>query len=159
MAAFEIGEEAIARGNSALALPNVWIPELVERFASFLHPNVVICTLRCVDKATAKQFGGRPEFATVRLSQAVPPHAFAARWASPGAMRDLTLARRKEVLCLTAASGVVANLEVAIDAAGMLLDAYQLTALLHAAAAAGHAGAVRHLAETERKLALSSGGL
>ncbi|KXZ43757.1 hypothetical protein GPECTOR_81g207 [Gonium pectorale] len=145
-------EVGTAPCDAALPLPNVWIPGLVERFASFLHPNEVICTLRCVDKATAAQFRGRPEFATVRLSQPTPPHAFAARWAAPGAMRDLTLAQRKQLLHLAAASGVMANLEVVLEAVGWVLDLKELTPPLNAAASGGHVDVVRCLMGLARHL-------
>ncbi|KXZ51324.1 hypothetical protein GPECTOR_13g811 [Gonium pectorale] len=149
MEAPDLEVEAVSR-DGASPLPNIWLPGLVERFASLLHPNEVICTLRCVDKATAEQFRGRAEFASVRLSQPVPPHAFAARWAAPGAMRDLKLARRKQLLRLTAATGVMANLEVALEAVGYIPDKEQLTTILYFAAAAGHVDAVRRLMETGR---------
>ncbi|KXZ48841.1 hypothetical protein GPECTOR_25g426 [Gonium pectorale] len=126
------------------AAPNIWLPGLVERFASCLGPNFVACTLRQVNKATAEQFRGRPEYpSTVRLSQPVPQHAFAARWAPRGAMRDLTLTQRQRLLRLTAASGVVANLEVALGAVGVIPDSQLEEEILGAAAAGGLAAAVR----------------
>ncbi|KXZ51139.1 hypothetical protein GPECTOR_13g626 [Gonium pectorale] len=143
--------------NAASALPNVWLPELVERFASFLHPNVVICTLRRVNKATAEQFRGRSEFGNVRLSQPVPPHAIAARWSTPGAMRDLTLAQRKELLRLTAASGMQANLEVALEAVGFIPAPEQLSALCKEAASAGHVDAILCLLNFGRTLGSAVG--
>ncbi|KXZ51125.1 hypothetical protein GPECTOR_13g612 [Gonium pectorale] len=152
MAAQETDAEAFA-SDAPPRLPNIWLPELVERYASFLHPNEVMCTLRCADKATAEQFRGHPEFASVRLSQPVPPHAFAARWAAPGAVRDLTLAQRKQLLRLTAATGVVANLEVALEAVGFIPNVKQLQPLLEAAAAAGHVDAIRRLVGIGHNLA------
>ncbi|KXZ43756.1 hypothetical protein GPECTOR_81g206 [Gonium pectorale] len=131
--------------DAAFTLPNVWLFGLVERFVRFLHPNEVLCTLRCVDKATAEQFRGRPEFATVRLSQPVPPLAFAARWAAPGAMRELSLDQRKQLLRLTAASGVAANLDVALEAVGFVPDSGELKDFYLAASAAGHADVVHCL--------------
>ncbi|KXZ47862.1 hypothetical protein GPECTOR_32g475 [Gonium pectorale] len=133
------------------ALPNIWLPGLIERYASFLHPNEVICTLRRVDKATAEQFRGRPDLATVRLSQPVPSQAFAARWA--GSMRDLTLVQRKQLLRLTVSSGVVANLNVALEVVGFIPDLGQLTVLLKTAAAAGHVSAFHCLVGVVHKLA------
>ncbi|KXZ48828.1 hypothetical protein GPECTOR_25g413 [Gonium pectorale] len=125
------------------ALPNIWLPGLVERFASCLGPNFVACTLRLVDNATAEQCRGRPEYPSmVRLSQPVPPHAFAARWGAPGAMRDLTLAQRKDLLRLTAASGVAVNLEVALGAVGFIPNPRDQEGILGAAATAGQADAV-----------------
>ncbi|KXZ51127.1 hypothetical protein GPECTOR_13g614 [Gonium pectorale] len=151
MEARDLKVEAISRHGTS-PLPNIWLPGLVERFASLLHPNEVICALRCVDKATAEQFRGRPEFASVRLSRPVPPHAFAARWAAPGAMRDLTLAQRKQLLRLTADTGVVANLEVALEAVGFILNKVELSALLRASAYVGHIEAVLRWLDLERRL-------
>ncbi|KXZ48190.1 hypothetical protein GPECTOR_30g286 [Gonium pectorale] len=123
----------------------VWLPELVERFARFLPPNVVACALRLVDKATSVQFRGRPQFATVRLSHPVPPWAFAARWAAPGAMTHLTLAQRHQLLCLTAASGVVTNLQLALRLAGCVQAPDHEAELLCAAANAGRLDACQWL--------------
>ncbi|KXZ52117.1 hypothetical protein GPECTOR_10g1140 [Gonium pectorale] len=130
--------------KASTALPNVWLPELVELFARYLDPRFVVCTLRMVDKATAEQFRGRPEF-SLHLSQPVPPQAFAAHWGPPGAIRDLTLAQRHQLLRLTAASGVVANLEVALGAAGCIPQRPQHEQNLGAAAAKGCTDAVRYL--------------
>ncbi|KXZ45374.1 hypothetical protein GPECTOR_55g280 [Gonium pectorale] len=74
-----------------------------------------------------------PAHTTFRLSRPVPPTAFAAHWLAPGAARGLTQNRRWQLLCLTAASGVVANLEVAVQAAGCLLTCK----VFEAAASAG----------------------
>lgn len=65
-------------------------------------------------------------FTTIRLSHPVPPPYFAASWGpaalAAGATRALTLAQRQRLLCLTAATGVVANLEIAEAAAALTLD-------------------------------------
>ncbi|KXZ48411.1 hypothetical protein GPECTOR_28g818 [Gonium pectorale] len=106
--------------------------EIVGRIASHLDRNEVACSFRHVNKAAAAQFSG-PEFITVHLSQPVPPHAFAAHWLAPGSTRGLTLEQRQQLLCLTATSGVVANLEAALQAAGCPLT-YEV---FKAAAAAG----------------------
>ncbi|KXZ43749.1 hypothetical protein GPECTOR_81g198 [Gonium pectorale] len=150
-ASLEAEDESTPR-DAAPELSNVWLPWLVERFASFLHPNEVICTLRCVNRATGEQFRGRPEFAAVRLSQPTPPHAFASRWAGSGAMRDMNLEQRMQLLRQTAASGVVANLELALEAVGFIPNDGHLVTLLEAAAAAGHVDAVRHLVGFGRRL-------
>ncbi|KXZ41748.1 hypothetical protein GPECTOR_296g798 [Gonium pectorale] len=100
----------------ARALP----PELTERVSRFVERNEVACNFRMVNKAAAARLRG-PDYTTIRLSQPVPPHAFAAHWLAPGATRGLTLARRRQLLCLTAASGAVANLPAALEAAGCLL--------------------------------------
>ncbi|KXZ42200.1 hypothetical protein GPECTOR_184g269 [Gonium pectorale] len=81
--------------------------------------NDVAASFRQVNKATAERLVG-PQHTVIRLSQPVPPHAFAAHWLAPGATRGLTLQRRKQLLSLTAASGVLPNLEVALQAAGLV---------------------------------------
>ncbi|KXZ45383.1 hypothetical protein GPECTOR_55g289 [Gonium pectorale] len=93
-------------------------PELTAKIVSCLDPNDVPF-FRLVNKAAAAQFSG-PQHTTIRLSEPVAPHAFAAHWLAPGAARGLTQNRRWQLLCLTAASGVVANLEMAVRAAGCL---------------------------------------
>mgnify|MGYP001807509989 CR=1 FL=1 len=58
---------------------------------------------------------------TIRLSQPVPTHAFAWRWSGPAsAARAATmpLARRRQLLTLTASSGVLENYMTAHAAAG-----------------------------------------
>ncbi|KXZ47187.1 hypothetical protein GPECTOR_37g193 [Gonium pectorale] len=112
----------------------VWpqlLPELADKIVGCLDSNEVPC-FRLVNKASASQFCA-PHHTTYRLSQPVPPRAFAAHWLIPGAVRGLTLERRQQLLSLTAASGVVANLEVAEKAAGCLLT----NEVLKAAARAG----------------------
>ncbi|PNH01006.1 hypothetical protein TSOC_013128, partial [Tetrabaena socialis] len=89
----------------------VWLPEVVHHFAGYLSGNELACTLRLVNKATAAQFRG-PQYATVRLSLQVPHHAFAWRWGGGGATRSLTVRQRKQLPCLTARSGNIANLGV-----------------------------------------------
>ncbi|KXZ49340.1 hypothetical protein GPECTOR_22g934 [Gonium pectorale] len=92
----------------------VWsqlLPELAEKIVSYLHPHEVP-GFRLVSTAAAAQFCA-PHHTTIRLSEPVPPHVFAAHWLAPGATRGLTRRRRQQLLRLTAASGVVANLEVA----------------------------------------------
>ncbi|KXZ50545.1 hypothetical protein GPECTOR_16g720 [Gonium pectorale] len=115
--------------------------ELTELIARRLHPNEIAVTRRMVNKAAAAQFRG-PHRARVRLSQPVPSHAFAAHWLAPAATRRLTLPRKGDLLRLTAASGVVANLEVAVRAVGWepTLEAFQV----HDAAALVIAGRKGH---------------
>ncbi|KXZ46924.1 hypothetical protein GPECTOR_39g418 [Gonium pectorale] len=93
------------------------LPELTERIVGYLDRNEIAATFRCVNKAAAEQFRG-PEHTTIRLSQPVPHHAFAEHWLALGAARGLTRKRREQLLSLTAASGVVSNLQVAVRAAG-----------------------------------------
>ncbi|KXZ47034.1 hypothetical protein GPECTOR_38g271 [Gonium pectorale] len=82
-----------------------------------LGPNDVPLGLRCISKAAVSLLPA-PKYTTIRLSQRVPPRVFAAHWLAPGATRKLTLKQRRQLMNLTAASGVVPNLEVAVQAAG-----------------------------------------
>ncbi|KAG2429331.1 hypothetical protein HXX76_011098 [Chlamydomonas incerta] len=63
-----------------------------------------------------------------------PDHAFAAHWGRDGATRHLSLAQRRQLICLVASSGVLANVQVAVDAAWCSVPPEALAA----AAAAGH---------------------
>ncbi|KXZ51938.1 hypothetical protein GPECTOR_11g63 [Gonium pectorale] len=94
-------------------------PEAIARVVCKLDRNEVAATIRLVNKATATQFSGSDN-TTIRMSQPVPHHAFLAHWGPAGAMRAMTLKQRRQLLCLTAASGMVPNLEVAVQAAGCL---------------------------------------
>ncbi|KXZ49866.1 hypothetical protein GPECTOR_19g317 [Gonium pectorale] len=91
----------------------VWLPELVQRVAAFLPANVVACTLRLVDKATAALFRS-PEHTVVLLSQPVPDAAFAQRWGRPEKLRALTLSQRQKLLRLTARSGSLHKLQTLV---------------------------------------------
>ncbi|KAG2485924.1 hypothetical protein HYH03_015368 [Edaphochlamys debaryana] len=93
----------------------LWVPDLVERIAAFLSPHEVV-GLRLVSKEAARLLRGR---AALSLSQPVPPEVFAAHWSRLGACKGLTLAQRRQLITLTARSNVVANLEVAVAAAGL----------------------------------------
>ncbi|KXZ43229.1 hypothetical protein GPECTOR_97g767 [Gonium pectorale] len=119
-------------------------PEIAEHIARSLNRNELATSFRSINKAAAAQFRG-PEYTTIRLSQPVPPHAFAVHWLAPGATRGLTREQRVHLLCLTAASGVVANLEAAQQAAGCLLT----YAVFEAAASAGQLDSCRWLRNEE----------
>ncbi|KAG2440521.1 hypothetical protein HYH02_010399 [Chlamydomonas schloesseri] len=142
----------LASGNMT-SLPadpsRVWTPAVVRCIASFLPPNEVACTLRLVDSATAAQFADDDEPATghqhhhthnrgrctvVRLSQPVPHHAFAAHWTRPGAFTALSRLDRQLLLRLTARSGCVDNLRLAM---GLVPDWNIYVDLVHDAASAG----------------------
>ncbi|KXZ43419.1 hypothetical protein GPECTOR_91g573 [Gonium pectorale] len=113
----------------------VWpqlLPELAERIAGSLDSITIATSFRVVNKATAAHFSG-PEHTTVRISQPVPHHVFAAHWLAPGATRGLTLAQRDKLICLTAASGELDNLGAALEVAGCPPSA----ALFEALACAG----------------------
>ncbi|KXZ53496.1 hypothetical protein GPECTOR_7g946 [Gonium pectorale] len=109
-------------------------PELAERIVGCLDRSEIFASFRRVNKATARHFRG-PQHTRVRLSEPVPPHAFAAHWLAPGATRDLNLERRRQLVRLVAASGVQANLEVALQAAGFV---GAVAEAFEAAAGAGH---------------------
>ncbi|GLC49489.1 hypothetical protein PLESTB_000224600 [Pleodorina starrii] len=109
---------------------SIWLPGIVACVAHHLPANEVASTLRLIDKTTAQQFAHHK---TLRLSLPSPIHVFRERWGRPGAFRALSRNQRLQLLCLTAASGSVANLEVALVSAGLDLQCE----LLEAAAAAG----------------------
>jgi hypothetical protein len=91
-------------------------PDVQLRIAVCLHPNEVVASLFLVSKAVHWLLSAWP--AVVRLSQPVPAHAFAERFAAPGSTRGLTLVERQKLIALAAASGCEANLRVALAAAG-----------------------------------------
>ncbi|KAG2484942.1 hypothetical protein HYH03_016328 [Edaphochlamys debaryana] len=117
-------------------LPN----ELSERIAAFLPHNVVPLALRLTSKAAATYFSC-PAAKTVHLSHPCPPAEFAARWGTPGAAHRFPLAQRRQLVWLTAATGDVANLAVAVAASGVQLN----VKAMEAAAAAGQLEACRWL--------------
>ncbi|GLC49986.1 hypothetical protein PLESTB_000330000 [Pleodorina starrii] len=108
----------------------IWLPGIVSCIAHHLPANEVASTLRLIDKTTSQQFAHHK---TLRLSLPSPIHVFRERWGRPGAFRAMSHKQRLQLLCLTAASGSIANLEVALANAGLDLRCE----LLEAAAAAG----------------------
>ncbi|KXZ54167.1 hypothetical protein GPECTOR_5g264 [Gonium pectorale] len=132
-------------------------PEVTEHIVSNLDGNDVACTFRGINKAAAQQFPADKGYTKIRLSQPVPPHAFAARWSASGATRDLTLEQRRKLLSLTAASGVMANLKVALDAVGLVHCPHEQKNLLGAAVAAGHPTIVVCLLELWPNIKLEKG--
>ncbi|GFR44361.1 hypothetical protein Agub_g5582 [Astrephomene gubernaculifera] len=96
------------------------LPELAERVVSFLPINEIACTFRPLNKATAALCKSE-RYTAVRLSSPVPLHAFKHRWSHPGAMHGKTLQQRHQLLHLTARSGSIPNLELAIQYTGCLL--------------------------------------
>ncbi|KAG2429748.1 hypothetical protein HXX76_010532 [Chlamydomonas incerta] len=110
-------------------------PELSERVAGHLPANVVATCLRLVNRAAAAQFRAA-RHRTIRLSQPCPHAAFAAHWSRPEAWEPLTLAQRRQLLCLVAASGDLVNLQLAFEGAGCLLT----PEVFAAAAGAGRVG-------------------
>jgi hypothetical protein len=92
---------APVRQTSPLLLKDVFL-----NVASCLGPNERACLLRALCKEARDLL---PDATVLNLSHAVPEAAFAAMWGQPGAVRHLTQARREELMCLTAKSGVLAN--------------------------------------------------
>ncbi|GLC39375.1 hypothetical protein PLESTM_000890000 [Pleodorina starrii] len=109
---------------------SIWLPGIVACIARHLPLNELASTMRLIDKATSDQFATHR---TLRLSLPSPIHVFRERWGRPGAFRAISRNQRLQLLCLTAASGSVANLEVALANAGLHLRCEMLAA----AAAAG----------------------
>ncbi|KAG2495329.1 hypothetical protein HYH03_006599 [Edaphochlamys debaryana] len=89
--------------------------ELVERVGAWLPSNEKATSLRLVCRTLAARFRGHT---IIHLSQPVLPELFAAHWGATGSCRCLPLRRRRQLVCLVAASGVTANLRVAAAAAG-----------------------------------------
>ncbi|GLC53523.1 hypothetical protein PLESTB_000758900 [Pleodorina starrii] len=133
---------ATAQHLAAVHASRVWLPGIVTRIVRALPANEIACTSRLIDKATAREFAN---YRTVRLSLPSPTHAFRKRWGSPDAFRGLTRAQRRKLLCLTAASGNVDNLEIALANAGFVAP----HGLLEAAAAAGQLVACQLLRERD----------
>ncbi|EFJ41402.1 hypothetical protein VOLCADRAFT_98629 [Volvox carteri f. nagariensis] len=105
--------------------------DLVERVVSFLDPNEVVSTVKEINKAMASHFR---EKVAIRLSQPVPHHAFNRHWSRPEAVHNFTRSKRRELVLLTARSGSLANLQVAVKAASCELS-WQV---FDAAAEGGH---------------------
>ncbi|GLC46021.1 hypothetical protein PLESTB_001027100 [Pleodorina starrii] len=124
-------QQMITSAGDEEACPAWSVAAIVERIAEFTSENEVACTLRLLNKFTAAVLRGRTK---VRISKSSPSHAFARRWGAPGAMRPLTCKQRKALLRLTAATGSVANLQLALAAVGCT----PTSEVFAAAAAAGH---------------------
>ncbi|PNH07772.1 hypothetical protein TSOC_005743 [Tetrabaena socialis] len=116
-------------------------PELLLRVLACLPPNERACTARLVCKTVAAALSS-PQHTTVRLSQPSPCGEFVRRWGGPGAMRPLTLVRRRLLLSLTAASSCLDNLQWLAAHVGCSLSGEEIQA---AAAAAGHLDVCRWL--------------
>ncbi|GFR46227.1 hypothetical protein Agub_g7771 [Astrephomene gubernaculifera] len=137
---------AAAGDQDSSSAARAWIPDIIRRIASFLPPNEVACSLRLMNRNAAAALSG-PQHSTVRLSQPSPPHAFAQRWGTPGAVQGLDLCQQGQLLRLTACSGDIANLAVAVQAVRRESPGGEVENLcegaLEAAAEAGH----RHICE------------
>ncbi|PNG99301.1 hypothetical protein TSOC_014923, partial [Tetrabaena socialis] len=129
-----------APASDAAALWHHLPPELLLRALACLPPNERACTARLVCKTAAAALSS-PQHTTVRLLQPSPHGEFVRRWGGPGAMRPLTLVRRRLLLSLTAASGCLENLQLLAESAGCSLT----VELFEAAAAAGRLEVCRWL--------------
>ncbi|PNW77736.1 hypothetical protein CHLRE_10g449400v5 [Chlamydomonas reinhardtii] len=128
----------------------------IIQLAAF-NENDVACSLLPLDKATCALARSLGYSATVHAAKAVPRWAFAARWGAPGAMRDMTLEMRRKLLCATAASGDLENLELAASVVGCPLGPDVFTA----ARAAGHGevlGWLRSAGLTDTDASLEAAG-
>jgi hypothetical protein len=85
------------------------IPTVFSLVADQLTPNELALLLRPLCKEARDLL---PDATTVQLSQPVPEAAFATKWGQPGSMKHLNYWHRHEAMCLTAKSGVVANLRL-----------------------------------------------
>ncbi|EFJ41898.1 hypothetical protein VOLCADRAFT_98146 [Volvox carteri f. nagariensis] len=117
-------------------------PELVEHIVSFLPPNFVAGTVRLINKDLAEQLKA---YIGIRLSEPSPHHAFAWQWSRPDEIRALALNQRRQLLTLTARSGSLANLQIAIKVVGCSL----FKDIFNAAAEGGHVEVCRWLAAVE----------
>ncbi|GIL64970.1 hypothetical protein Vafri_18824 [Volvox africanus] len=96
------------------SVEEVWsTPLLLERIASFVPRLEVACNVRCVNQVTAAVLAY-----PIVLSEPCPSDVFSAYWSVPDVTRSFTLSKRRHLLALVAASGVVANFETALKAAG-----------------------------------------
>jgi hypothetical protein len=88
-----------------LSLPS----ELLLAIAAQLHPNEVALLLRPLCRRMRQLLG---TYKTVQLSGPVTPPAFIEHWRRAEAVKGLTLGERRELVRLTAKSGVAANLRL-----------------------------------------------
>lgn len=107
--------------------------DVLDRIFLHLSPNELSSSIRLLSKSWAARYAYMTH---ISLRVAVPRHAF--RWRFTVAIAAaLPLRTRRELLCATAASGDVSNLEHALEVTGLDLGAAATaTALLAAAACA-----------------------
>ncbi|KAG2422934.1 hypothetical protein HXX76_015685 [Chlamydomonas incerta] len=115
----------------------VWIPEVVERIASFLPPNVIALSLRLVNKATAKLFSA-PQHKWIVVSQGLPIHAYTAALHAD-APHTWPFTRRRQFVCCAARSGNLEAVEAALESTGLNAEGWLLTAAAGAPLAPGRA--------------------
>eukprot|EP00198_Chlamydomonas_reinhardtii_P001039 XP_001690374.1 predicted protein [Chlamydomonas reinhardtii] len=131
-------EAVVAAGKPAGDVPSpaarVWVPDLIRSIAAHLGPNEVLLTLQRVNRSWV------PPARRIRMSQPVPPYAFARQWGKPTAaasataagaaggrgnsgggsqrgtaMRRLPREQRERLLACTIKSGVVENVALLLD--------------------------------------------
>jgi hypothetical protein len=96
------------------AEPNNVVPTLLNPVAfklvvEELSPNEQALLLRPLCKEAKELL---PDATVVHLSQPVPEFAFAQKWGQPDSCKHLSYSQCEELLCLTAKSGVVANMRL-----------------------------------------------
>ena len=125
----------------------------IRNIASRLHPNVVVNSLKPLNKYTAAALSGA--YTDVRLhkehsagrhtlslaADPWPGDAFAAHWSHREPWRSLSHPRKLQLLCLAASSFHATSLQAAIAASGVGLSAE----VVETAAAAGDLAACRLL--------------
>ncbi|KAG2437070.1 hypothetical protein HYH02_011330 [Chlamydomonas schloesseri] len=103
-------------------------PDIISRIASSLHENEVAGALKLVCRDVAavlanynkltlgvkRRRDGHWSFYPNQAQQPWPAHAFVLYWGRPEPWRSLSLQQRERLLCLAAASGDAASLEVAL---------------------------------------------
>ncbi|KAG2495320.1 hypothetical protein HYH03_006590 [Edaphochlamys debaryana] len=114
-----------------------------------MSSNEVATGLRLANKATARTLRGA-EHTTIHLSEPVPCAAFQHHWTAPAAFRTMGRKQREKLLCLTAASGDLTNLQVALQATGLVLPGGKAAPLLCAAGRAGRLEVCKWLAARHR---------
>ncbi|GIL81225.1 hypothetical protein Vretimale_1204 [Volvox reticuliferus] len=130
---------------------DIWIPDILDKIVSFLPANETPSTIRLVNKLSAQHFSGRSR---IRLALPSPTHAFKQRWGHESAFRPYNIRQRHLLLRLTAATGSISNLEIALTNAGCaqtvnfeghLQGCCPVLELMAAAASAGHLHVVQWL--------------
>jgi hypothetical protein len=87
----------------------LFTPDVFRLVADQLSPKERTPLLRPLCKEAQDLL---PDATVVQLSQPVPEPEFAAKWGQPGSMNHLSYWWRREAMCLTAKSGVLANLRL-----------------------------------------------
>jgi hypothetical protein len=110
----EQGARALPSSRARQTCP-LLAPDVFSLVADQLSPNERTLLLRPLCKEARDVL---PDATAVQLSQPVPEAAFAAKWGQPGSMNHLSYWHRHEAMCLTAKSGVLANLRLLVVGPG-----------------------------------------